>query len=153
MEGETEEETKKEENRVAGEERGGKGRGRGREGQKGKLVHAMIMVMNHKSHNIAEENKNQHSQTKREINNNPSHKKHKMLLFPRCVQSIHITMAATGYGTGDDKTAPAPTQMDWRVRRRPASIQALAAVKACPLHPEAGPFRLDRSERTDNHHS
>lgn len=28
------------------------------EGQKGKLVHAMIMVMNHKSHNIAEENQN-----------------------------------------------------------------------------------------------
>lgn len=54
---------KKEENKVAGEER--RGERRGREEQKGKLVHAMIMVMNHKSHNIAEENKKQHSQTKK----------------------------------------------------------------------------------------
>lgn len=74
-------------NKKRGKQSGRRGEGRGgereREGQKGKLVHAMIMVMNHKSHNIAEENKNQHSQTKREINNNPSHKKStKCCCFP-----------------------------------------------------------------------
>lgn len=105
---------REEENKVAGgeRERGG--------GQKGELVHAMIMVMNHKSHNIAENKLNQNSQTKGKINNNPSHKEHEMLPFPRCIQSIQITMAATrsapGYGTGDDKTAPAPTEMDPWVR-------------------------------------
>lgn len=43
---------REEENKVAG----GEGE---REGQKGELVHAMIMVMNHKSHNIAENKINQ----------------------------------------------------------------------------------------------
>lgn len=104
---------REEENKEAGEE--GE-----REGQKGELVHAMIMVMNHKSHNIAENKTNQNSQTKGKINNNPSHREHEMLPFPQCIQSLRITMAAThsapGYGTGDDKTAAAPTEMDSWVR-------------------------------------
>lgn len=66
---------REEENKVAG----GEGE---RGGQKGELVHAMIMVMNHKSHNIAENKINQNSQTKGKINNNPSHKEHEILPFP-----------------------------------------------------------------------
>lgn len=131
---------------------------RGREGQKGKLVHAMIMVMNHKSHNIAGKTKNQHSQTKEKINNNPSHKKStKCCRFPRCVQSIQITMvatqSATGYGLGDDKTAPVPTEMEPWGRRRPGSIQALTTCQMASLHPVGGPFRLSTYEGTDNSHS
>lgn len=47
------------------------GREGSREGQKGKLVHAMIMVVHHKSHNLLQR-KSQHSKTKWH-SKNPSH--------------------------------------------------------------------------------